>query len=682
MKTHVLLATVFAVWMLVAGGAAQAGEARVIDDIRAEATVAALVAKHGPAVADRARLGVRQVAMFWRAEDGGPDDFQAFCLAQFVPDADHLAASLARFESAMEALAGHQVALTRALKWPVDVDVGEQLPLDILFASLNPFDHATEDAFRTRAAFVALLNWRLYGGDDLVRQPPADRRGWASARLVQQFAMRVPGGARAEATRAYAEADDYIAAYNVRLDHVLAPDGSRPFPAGLRLISHWGLRDHIKGLYSDPVGNLPAQRLILKVMERIIRQEIPAEAIDSDKVDWDPTVNNVVPTGPEAKGWHASDREPDRRYAELLAVFRAERGVDPYSPAFPSLIARKFGFEREIPEGTVEALMIAILTDPVAKDVAALVRKRLGRKLEPFDIWYDGFKARGQIPEARRDEAVRAKYANLAAFKADVPNVLVRLGFTEDKARYLAGKIEGDPARGAGHAMGAGMRGDDAHLRTRVPAGGMDYKGYNIALHELGHCVEQTFSLYDVDSTLMAGVPNTAFTEAFAFVFQDRDLEVLGLAKSDQRVRALNAIDAYWMTFEIAGVALLDMATWHWMYDHPDATPAQLREAVVARAVELWNRYYAPVLGVKDSPLLAVYSHMISAGLYLPDYPIGHVIQAQIERFIAGKPLGREMERMCVQGRLTPDAWMRGAVGDPVSARALIDAAKAGLKAL
>ena len=53
----------------------------------------------------------------------------------------------------------------------------------------------------------------------------------------------------------------------------------------------------------------------------------------------------------------------------------------------------------------------------------------------------------------------------------------------------------------------------------------MDYKGYNIAVHELGHNVEQTFSLNFVDHTLLAGVPNTAFTEAIAFVFQERDLD-------------------------------------------------------------------------------------------------------------------------------------------------------------
>ena len=65
----------------------------------------------------------------------------------------------------------------------------------------------------------------------------------------------------------------------------------------------------------------------------------------------------------------------------------------------------------------------------------------------------------------------------------------------------------------------------------------MNYKGFNIAVHEMGHNVEQTFSLNDIDHTLLQGVPNTAFTEALAFVFQNHDLELLGLSKPDAKAK-------------------------------------------------------------------------------------------------------------------------------------------------
>ena len=58
------------------------------------------------------------------------------------------------------------------------------------------------------------------------------------------------------------------------------------------------------------------------------------------------------------------------------------------------------------------------------------------------------------------------------------------------------------------------MKGEKAHLRTRISEQGMDYKGYNIAIHELGHNVEQTITLYDVPYWFIKGVPNTAFTDA------------------------------------------------------------------------------------------------------------------------------------------------------------------------
>ena len=106
-----------------------------------------------------------------------------------------------------------------------------------------------------------------------------------------------------------------------------------------------------------------------------------------------------------------------------------------------------------------------------------------------------------------------------------------------------------------------------------------------------------------------------------AFVFQERDLELLGLGKGDARGRALSTLNTFWGTAEISGVALVDMAVWRWMYDHPEATPAELKEAVLSIAKDIWNRFYAPVFGVKDSTILGIYSHMIDSLLYLPDYP-------------------------------------------------------------
>jgi hypothetical protein len=121
------------------------------------------------------------------------------------------------------------------------------------------------------------------------------------------------------------------------------------------------------------------------------------------------------------------------------------------------------------------------------------------------------------------------------------------------------------------------------------------------------------------------------------------------------------------------------------MYAHPGARPAELREATLRIARDVWNRWYAPVLGVRDVPLLAIYSHMVNNLLYLPDYPLGHLIAAQIEEHLAslpaGRTLGEEVERMTSQGSVVPDLWMRNATGSPVSAAPLLRAAAEALRA-
>jgi len=226
------------------------------------------------------------------------------------------------------------------------------------------------------------------------------------------------------------------------------------------------------------------------------------------------------------------------------------------------------------------------------------------------------------------------------------------------------------------------MRNDYAHLRTRISDKGMDYKGYNIAVHEFGHNVEQTVTMNDVDYFMLQGVPNTAFTEAVAFLFQKRDLELLGMPNTDPDKEHMMALDNFWGSYEIMGVSLVDMKVWKWMYANPNATPAELKAAVISAAKEVWNAYYAPVLGGKDEPILAIYSHMIDNPLYLSNYPMGHLIDFQIEQQVKGKSLAAEFDRMYTQGRLVPQVWMKGAVGSEISITPSINAAAEALKAL
>jgi hypothetical protein len=657
------------------------------------AAVTALVTRHGEGARADIERGVAQVAAAWRESDG---DLVEFCQAQYLPDAASRDAVFARLQVVFEQMRGHVRELGRTLTWHADVDTGPELAADAVIASFDPGAHLVDDLFASKIAFVALLNFPLSTVDERARDGARyGRRDWAERRLTGLFDRRVPGDVARRVSAAEVAAEAYVNNYNLWMHHVVDGQGRRLFPAGKRLISHWNLRDELKAAYADrSADGLARQRIIATIMDRIVTQAIPAAVIDDPRVDWDPATGAVAlaPAAtiePRGDGSArpglttvAATREADVRFGHVLAIAAAERAVDRYAPTAPSASARAFA-DAELPEARVRALLVELLSSPVAAEVGAELQRRLGRPLEPHDLWFP--LARPGQAEAELDALTRARYPRAEAFAADLPRILTGLGFTAERAAYLARHIVVDPSRGAGHAMGAERRGDQAHLRTRVEAGGMDYKGYNIAIHELGHNVEQVFSLYDVDYTLLAGVPGSAFTEALAFLFQARDLELLGQAPAASadadRARVL---DAYWNTREIAGSALVELDVWRWLQDHPTASAAELREATVRLARAAWNQYFAPVHGGRDATLLAIYSHTISTPLYLFHYVIGHLVAFQLEAALAGKDraaFAREFERVSRLGNLTPDRWMTLATGAPVSAAPLLAATRAALAA-
>jgi hypothetical protein len=495
-----------------------------------------------------------------------------------------------------------------------------------------------------------------------------NRKQWAYARMGDVFTSRIPADLIQKFNEENTKADLYIANYNIYLGNLLNDKSEPLFPADLKLITHWGLRDEIKSNYADKDKGLEKQQMVYEVMKRIVSQEIPKEVIDNPGIKWNPITNKLYKDSKEISG----ESEPDTRYQMMINNFKAVKAIDDFSPNYPTYIQRKFDLELEIPEEDVEKMFISILSSAQVKQVSALISSRLGRKMEPFDIWYDGFKSRSNISSAELDKKTKAKYLNREAVQKDLPEILKKLGFKPEKALYLTEKIQVDPSRGAGHAAGAAMKGDKARLRTRIGADGMDYKGYNIMVHEFGHNVEQTLTLYDMDYYMLNGVPNTAFTEALAFLFQKKDLELIGMKDNDVNKQHLMALDNFWAAFEIMGVSLVDMYVWRWLYENPNATAAQLKEAVIRISKEVWNKYYADVFGTKDETILGIYSHMIAYPLYLPAYPVGHLIEFQLDKQIEGKDFATEVLRIFSQGRVIPQLWMKTAVGKEISVEPLL----------
>lgn len=646
-----------------------------------EASIAAALQsvkeKNPSADAALAEKGVRHAASLWRETDGSADDFVKFCAGNFIGDAAQKEVTFNRLSQYLESLYGHFNKLSLDMQENMHLQKGELLSVDPMFAGYNPGAHLINDLYDNKIAFIVALNFPYYTTEEKNQLGGSwSPLQWGYARMGDVFSSRIPSELVQKASQVSAEGDAYIAGYNIYMGHLLNQEGKKLFPQEMVLLSHWNLRDEIKANYANKEVGFEKQAMIYRVMQRIVDQSIPKGVINSDKQDWNPYTNEVTVDGAKAD----STKETDGRYQQILNNFHVYQATDAYSPSAPTAIERSFSVAMQIPQPEVEKLFTAFLSSPQIKEVAAIIQKRLGRQLAPWDIWYDGFKARSTINEEMLNEMTEKKYPNAQALEADLGNLLLKLGFTKEKAQFLASRISVDPARGSGHAWGAQMKSEKAHLRTRIPASGMNYKGYNIAIHEFGHNVEQTISLNEVPNYMINGVPNTAFTEALAFVFQERDLMLLGMKDSNPEKETLKTLDIFWSLYEIMGVSLVDMKMWQWLYAHPQATATELRDAVLGITKEVWNAYYAPVFGMKDQTILGIYSHMINSPMYLPNYAFGHLIHFQLEEHFKSHPFATEVERIYSLGQLTPNEWMKQAVGAPLSNEAILKAAGEAIK--
>jgi hypothetical protein len=642
-----------------------------INDITMKAAIDSVRAIHPDVNMYLLDKGVKHASSLWRKEDGTPEEFITFTAGNYLADPADRKSVFNKICFYFESLNGNLNEITLDLRKILDEAAGKIDEIDRMIGNYSVYSHLQDDLYSNKIAFLIALNFPYFTLAEKEEQGPKwSREEWAMARLGDTFVSRVPAELNQALTTATGNAEMYIAEYNIQMGKLRTDDNRQLFPDGMVLLSHWNLRDELKADYADREKGPEKQEMIYKVMERIINQDIPKVVINSPDYEWAPYSNKVTKGSEQIE----AQKEPDSRYANIIDIFRASKAIDAYNPEMNTAILRKFSLEMEISQEEVESLFETYLSSPRLIALGRIIRERLGRDLKPYDIWYNGFKSQGTISEDILSAKTSKLYPNPAAIKAGMPSMLRKLGWSPERAVYISDKIVADPARGSGHAAGTAMKGAVSHLRTRISDKGMDYKGYNIAVHEFGHNVEQTISMYDIDNYMMAGVPNVAFTEALAFLFQSRDLFLLDINQENKEESKMQTLNAAWSLMEIMGVSMVEMKVWKWLYENPEATPASLKNATIKFSVEVWNKYFAPVIGIKDSPILAIYSHMVEVPLYLPNYAYGQIIEYQIEDHIKGRKFSDEVDRIFKQGKLTPQQWMTGATGTKISAQPLIDA--------
>ncbi|MFC1739717.1 hypothetical protein ACFL1G_11835, partial [Planctomycetota bacterium] len=402
----------------------------------ANETIDALIKTHGDSHSDRIKKGVNRVASLWWAEDGNEADFTSFCNKQFIANGEALRADIRKVDKGLEIIRGHLHRINRNIRLPLTRSDIEPTAVDHLLVRSIP----QTDFFEAKLAFFIALNFPLYSLEQMLDQGPQwSRQHWAAARIGEMFPGRLPADIEEEAETFNREKKTYFQNYFIHMDRVLTPEKKILFPSGLKLNCHHGLRDNLKGQYTKSEG-LIRQELLYVIMLRIIDQTIPKQVIDNHNVFWEPHSNSVYT---KEKGKYVSvDVEPETnlRYQILLNAFKINRMKDSYYPTTPTYIKRTFN-NRQMPEESVESIILSILDSPETTQVAALICKRLGRPLRPFDIWYNGFQAQSEWSEDELDELVRKRYPDPASFQADIPVFLRRLGFSKEKAHFLGDHV-------------------------------------------------------------------------------------------------------------------------------------------------------------------------------------------------------------------------------------------------
>lgn len=671
---------VFSLWLAasIAASFHQFKDPAPVNQVTIDQTILKLKEKHGSQHQFRIERGVKQIASVWQVSDGDDEAFSAFAMDHFIADKAELDLLFDRCANNFEYLFGYLDRISLELNRQTVEDRGPVHKIDQYFSAYSPSAHVQEDLFQNKIAFIVALNFPNYTLEEKNQLGLSwNDRQWGYARLGDLFTTRIPPEINQQLSKVASEVDLYISEYNIFAGQLIDKNGKKLFPEKMKLLAHWNIRDEIKSNYARVEG-LPKQEMLYQVMLRIIDQTIPEQVINNPGYQWDPVTNKLyqneksVTVSPEGL----------TRYEHLLKYFHTMRLFDPYYPGMDTYVKRTFEAGMEMPKDEVIRLFKEYVSSPLVRETGQLIRERLGRPLQPFDIWYDGFTARSSIPEEKLDQLTKKLYPDARSVDAALPRILEKLGFDLSTSAFLAENIDVDAARGSGHAAPSYMKEMPSHLRTRVGKDGMDYKGYNIAMHELGHNVEQTFSLHSVNNYLLRGVPNNAFTEALAMMFQARDLHILDIQTNDPEKASLDVLDILWDNYEIMGVSLVDMEVWDWLYANPDASAEELKNAVIAISKDVWNKYYADVFGVKDVPVLSIYSHMISYPLYLMSYPYGRLVMFQLEDHYKGKDFGTETKRIFSIGKKTPSQWMIEASGEKIGNQAIFEAAKTALKTI
>ena len=211
----------------------------------------------------------------------------------------------------------------------------------------------------------------------------------------------------------------------------------------------WISHPLLETVRTGEVRRLPRGSILLRNDgTRIVIEDSTSPIIDDGM---QPTVDQFVAEtsassvlGPEARFAGSPYPDATQKLAQAADAVLMDRGA--IDARVGAVIERAFE-GAEMPEARVRQMLVEILESPLAVDAAKEMEAKLGRKLEPSDIWYEFGQDTG--PETALDAITQKKYPNAAAFEKDIPyNVaLVQLSPPDahgDVAGRLVFELDGE----------------------------------------------------------------------------------------------------------------------------------------------------------------------------------------------------------------------------------------------
>lgn len=119
------------------------------------------------------------------------------------------------------------------------------------------------------------------------------------------------------------------------------------------------------------------------------------------------------------------------RYQKMLNNFKAMQGIDKYTGN--TYIDRKFNDDMEVALQDVEKLFDEFLSAPELKEVGKMISKRLGRKLEAYDICTMASKPAVTSTRLNWMHKRRPFTRMRQLWIKKLPDILMKLGFSAER---------------------------------------------------------------------------------------------------------------------------------------------------------------------------------------------------------------------------------------------------------